>query len=184
MSHVDVIVGAGSAGCALAARLTEDPDVRVTVLEAGGEDTLEAIPIPAAWPDAVGHRGGLGLRDDAAGRSSGQIHQWPRGRVIGGSSSLNGMVYIRGNPADFDAWAYQGCVGWSYGDLLPLFKRMENVPDGDTRFRGWAGRSSLARRTTRIRSRPRSSRPLASRAAPSPTTSTASSSRAPATTTC
>ena len=71
--------------------------------------------------------------------SSGQVHQWPRGRVLGGSSSLNGMVYIRANPRDWDAWAYEGCSGWDHASLLPVMKRMEDVPDGDPAFRGRGG---------------------------------------------
>jgi choline dehydrogenase-like flavoprotein len=134
-----VVVGAGSAGCALAARLTEDPDVRVVVLEAGGPDSLEAIGIPAAWPTMWGTEVDWAYETTPQAGSAGQIHQWPRGKVIGGSSSLNGMVYIRGNPADFDAWAYDGCDGWDHASLLPLFKRMEDVPDGDPAFRGTGG---------------------------------------------
>jgi choline dehydrogenase len=103
-----VIVGAGSAGCALARRLTEDPDVRVIVLEAGGPDTAEAISIPAAWPTLWGTDVDWAYETTPQPGSSGQIHQWPRGRVLGGSSSLNGMVYIRANPQDWDAWAYDG----------------------------------------------------------------------------
>jgi len=134
-----VVVGAGSAGCALAARLTEDADVRVVVLEAGGPDSLEAIGIPAAWPTMWGTEVDWAYETTPQAGSAGQIHQWPRGKVIGGSSSLNGMVYIRGNPADFDAWAYDGCDGWDHASLLPLFKRMEDVPDGDPAFRGTGG---------------------------------------------
>ena len=104
-----VIVGAGSAGCALAARLTEQDDVHVTVLEAGGADTAEAIFVPPAWPTLWGTEVDWAYETTPQAGSSGQIHQWPRGRVLGGSSSLNGMVYIRANPQDWDAWAYEGC---------------------------------------------------------------------------
>ena len=140
MAHADfAVIGAGSAGCALAARLSEDADVRVVVLEAGGPDTLKAIQIPAAWPTMWGSEVDWAYETTPQAGSSGQIHQWPRGKVIGGSSSLNGMVYIRGNRADFDAWAYDGCHGWDYESLLPLFRRMEDVPDRDARFRGVGG---------------------------------------------
>jgi choline dehydrogenase len=140
MSRSDyVLVGAGSAGCALAARLTEDPGVHVSVLEAGGPDTAEAISIPAAWPTLWGTEVDWAYETTPQPGSSGQIHQWPRGRVLGGSSSLNGMVYIRANPRDWDAWAYEGCAGWDYETLLPVMKRMEDVPDGDPRFRGVGG---------------------------------------------
>ena len=140
MAHADfVVIGAGSAGCAVAARLSEDADVSVVVLEAGGPDTLEAIQIPPAWPTMWGSEVDWSYETTPQPGSSGQVHQWPRGKVIGGSSSLNGMVYIRGNAADFDAWAYQGCYGWDYQSLLPLMQRMEDVPEGDPRFRGTGG---------------------------------------------
>jgi choline dehydrogenase len=140
MAQTDyVIVGAGSAGCALAARLTEDPSVRVTVVEAGGPDDLETIHIPAAWPALWGTEVDWAYETTPQPGSSGQVHQWPRGRVLGGSSSLNGMVYIRANPRDWDAWAFEGCAGWDHESLLPVMKRMEDVPDGDPRFRGVGG---------------------------------------------
>ena len=140
MSHADyVIVGAGSAGCALAARLTEDADVRVTVLEAGGPDTAEAISIPPAWPTLWGTEVDWAYETTPQAGSSGQVHAWPRGKVLGGSSSLNGMVYIRANPRDWDTWAYDGCTGWDHESLLPVMKRMEDVPDGDPRYRGVGG---------------------------------------------
>jgi choline dehydrogenase len=134
-----VIVGAGSAGCALAARLTEQDDVHVTVLEAGGADTAEAIFVPPAWPTLWGTEVDWAYETTPQAGSSGQIHQWPRGRVLGGSSSLNGMVYIRANPQDWDAWAYEGCSGWDFASLLPVMKRMEDVPGGDPEFRGVGG---------------------------------------------
>jgi choline dehydrogenase len=140
MSHTDyVIVGAGSAGCALAARLTEDPDVHVTVLEAGGPDTAEAISIPAAWPTLWGTEVDWAYETTPQPGSSGQVHQWPRGRVLGGCSSLNGLVYIRANPQDWDVWAFDGCTGWDHESLLPVMKRMEDVPDGDPAYRGRGG---------------------------------------------
>jgi choline dehydrogenase len=134
-----VIVGAGSAGCALAARLTEDPDVHVTVLEAGGPDTAEALFVPPAWPTLWGTEVDWAYETTPQPGSSGQVHQWPRGRVLGGSSSINGMVYIRGNPKDFDAWAFEGNTAWDYASLLPVMKRMENVPGGDPAYRGVGG---------------------------------------------
>jgi choline dehydrogenase len=183
-SQVDhVVIGAGSAGCAVAARLSEDADARVVVLEAGGPDTLEAIHQPPMWPTLWGTEVDWAYETTPQAANGGLVHQWPRGKVLGGSSSLNGMVYLRGNPADFDDWAYHGCKGWDYDALLPLFRRMEDAPDGDPHYRGRGGPNAPRPRSTRTRSAPRSSRPRGRRATRSPTTTTARSSRAPATTT-
>jgi choline dehydrogenase len=134
-----VVVGAGSAGCAVAARLSEDEGARVVVLEAGGPDTLEAIHQPPMWPTMWGTEVDWAYETTPQAGAAGQVHQWPRGKVLGGSSSLNGLVYLRGNPADYDDWAYHGCRGWDYDALLPLFRRMEDVPDGDPHYRGRGG---------------------------------------------
>jgi choline dehydrogenase len=90
------------------------------VLEAGGPDTAEALFMPPAWPTLWGTEVDLAYETTPQPGSSGQVHQWPRERVLGGSSSINGMVYIRGNPNDFDAWAYEGNTGWDYASLLPV----------------------------------------------------------------
>jgi choline dehydrogenase-like flavoprotein len=140
MSQADyVVVGAGSAGCVVAARLAEVPDARVVVLEAGGPDSLEAIHQPPMWPTLWGTEVDWAYETVPQPANGGLVHQWPRGKVLGGSSSLNGMVYLRGNPADFDDWAYHGCKGWDYDALLPLFRRMEDVPGGDPHWRGSGG---------------------------------------------
>jgi choline dehydrogenase len=130
--------------------------------------------------DAVGDEVDWGYETTPQTGGAGQVHQWPRGKVLGGSSSLNGMVYPRGNPADFDDWAYHGCRACDYDALLPLFRRMEDVPDGDPHHRGRGGPNTPARRPTPTRSPPRSSSPRAGPPTRSRTTTTAPSSRAPA----
>ena len=114
-----VIVGAGSAGCVLAARLTEDPDVRVAVLEAGGPDSAGEIRTPAAFPAVF--KSSLDwdlLGEQEPGLDNRRLYL-PRGRVIGGSSSINAMIYIRGNRADYDEWEAMGFAGWGNEDVLP-----------------------------------------------------------------
>src|SRR5271169_1600651 len=135
-----VVVGAGSAGCAVAARLSEDPATRVVLLEAGGEDTNRWIHIP------------LGFGKTFADPSVNWCYQtepdpgaadrrvfWPRGKVLGGSSSINGMVYIRGQAEDFDHWRQLGNTGWSFEDVLPYFRRSEHQVRGADGFHGSGG---------------------------------------------
>jgi choline dehydrogenase-like flavoprotein len=134
-----VIVGAGSAGCVLAARLSEDPDVRVAVLEAGGEDTQPEIHIPAAFPALF--KSSLDwdlLGEQEPGLNNRRLYL-PRGRMLGGSSSINAMIYIRGNRADYDAWAAAGFDGWSYDDVLAYFKRSEDNERGEDTYHGVGG---------------------------------------------
>jgi choline dehydrogenase len=134
-----VIVGGGSAGCVLAARLSEDPDLRVLLLESGPEDTMPEIAVPPAWPALWGTAVDHSYDTVPQPHAGGVAHNWPRGRVLGGSSSINAMVYLRGHPADFEHWAKAGCVGWDYDSLLPYFRRMETVEGGDPAFRGDSG---------------------------------------------
>jgi choline dehydrogenase-like flavoprotein len=137
--HDYLIVGAGSAGCTLAARLSEDPDVSVLVLEAGPADTLDNIHIPlgitALLHSAVDWDYSTGCEPNCDGR---RIHL-PRGRTLGGSSSTNAMVYIRGNAADYDGWRDAGCTGWGFEDLLPYFKRSEDNERGASELHGAGG---------------------------------------------
>ncbi len=135
-----VVVGAGSAGCVLAARLSEDPGVRVALLEAGGRDTNPWIHIPAGYfrtmfnPD-VTWQYGSGPEPHLDGR----IVPWPRGRVLGGSSSINGLLYLRGQAQDYDTWRQLGNTGWSFRDVLPYFKRAEDQERGADDLHGAGG---------------------------------------------
>jgi choline dehydrogenase len=135
-----VIVGAGSAGCVLAARLSEDPDVKVCLLEAGPADSADLIHIPAAFSALFRSRFDWDHSTIDEPQLNGRRIYLPRGRMLGGSSSINAMVYIRGNRADYDEWrdAY-GCEGWGFDDLLPYFKRSEDNERGEDAFHGAGG---------------------------------------------
>ena len=138
--HVDyVIIGAGSAGCVIAARLSEDPQLRVLLVESGAPDTRPEIVAPPAWPSLWGSDVDYSYDTVAQPGTAGLIHNWPRGHTLGGSSSINAMVHLRGHPDTFDQWAKTGCQGWDFDSVLPFFRRMETVPDGDARYRGTHG---------------------------------------------
>lgn len=135
-----VIVGAGSAGCVLASRLTEDGRTRVLLVEAGPSDRSWRIAMPSAVGSLVSSdRFNWNYLSDPEPGLDGRRLTHPRGRVLGGSSSINGMVYIRGHPQDYDGWADSGLAGWSYADVLPYFKRAERHAAGTDVYHGGSG---------------------------------------------
>ena len=135
-----IIVGAGSAGCMLAYRLGADPNNRILVLEAGGPDTDPLIHIPLGLGKMHGKRAhDWGYDAEPEQRLNGREIEAMRGKVVGGSSSINVMAYVRGHRGDYDRWADNGAAGWSYADVLPYFRRMESWEGGEDTWRGGGG---------------------------------------------
>ena len=133
-----IVVGSGSAGAVVARRLV-DAGAHVLVLEAGGPDTSEAIHDPRRAFDLAGAPEDWAFETVPQPGAAGRRIPWPRGKVLGGSSATNGMVWIRGAPADFDHWSYLGNAGWAYADVLPLFRRMEDFDRGASELHGVGG---------------------------------------------
>jgi choline dehydrogenase len=139
-----IIVGSGSAGSVLAGRLTEDPDVSVLLLEAGGPDTAPEVHVPAMFP--IMFKSGLDwdlTGDEEPGLDNRRLYL-PRGRMIGGCSSINAMIYLRGNRLDYDDWAAGGADGWSYEEVLPYFKRGEDNERGESAYHGVGGPQTVS----------------------------------------
>ena len=134
-----IIIGAGSAGCVLACRLGEDTDHRILVIEAGGDDRTTIVRMPAAVRIVMNSRRfNWGFRTEPEPYLDGRVVNLPRGKGLGGSSSINGMCWVRGNPMDFELWAARGATGWNWANVLPYYRRMESVEGGGT-LRGTDG---------------------------------------------
>lgn len=143
-SYDYIIVGAGSAGCVLARRLTEDPAVRVLLLEAGEPDRRREIHIPAAFSKLFKSECDWNYTTAPQPGLDGREMYWPRGKVLGGSSSINAMMYVRGHRSDYDRWRDAGNAGWGFDDVLPLFKRSEHQERGPSKFHGTGGPLSVS----------------------------------------
>ena len=151
MSAYDyVMVGAGSAGCVLANRLSADDTARVLLLEAGGRDWHPLIHIPLGCAVLMRHRRlSWDFENAPEPRLPGRDIRIPRGRGLGGSSSINGMLYVRGHARDYDEWRQLGCTGWSYADVLPYFRRSEQFEGGQDTWRGSEGPLQVRSRMNR-----------------------------------
>src|SRR3954469_23019184 len=139
-----VVVGAGSAGCVLANRLTEDPSVRVLLIEAGGKDRHPNIKIPAGFAKQFHTKLDWDYATDPEPHCDGRSLFIPRGKSLGGSSSMNAMLYVRGRPLDYDLWEAQGATGWGWNDVRPYFLRAENNERGASEHHAVGGPLNVA----------------------------------------
>jgi choline dehydrogenase-like flavoprotein len=134
-----IVVGAGSAGCVLAGRLSEDPATRVLLIEAGGSDRSPNIKIPAAFAKQFHTKLDWDFSTEPEPHVDGRSLYVPRGKSLGGSSSMNAMLYVRGRPLDYDLWESQGAEGWGWRDVLPYFLKSEDDVRGPSEFHGAGG---------------------------------------------
>jgi len=140
-----VVAGGGSAGCVLATRLTENPAISLCLIEAGGRDRNPWIHIPLGFGKLVPNaRVNWGYETEPEPHLNGRRLSWPRGKVLGGSGSINGLVFLRGAPTDYDGWEALGAMGWAYKDVLPYFKRMEHNVRGADAYRGQGGPMTIS----------------------------------------
>jgi choline dehydrogenase len=140
-----VVAGGGSAGCVLATRLTEHTAINVCLVEAGARDRHPWIHIPLGFGKLVPNpKVNWGYETEPEPHLNGRRLSWPRGKVLGGSGSINGLVFLRGAPSDYDGWAALGATGWGYQDVLPYFKRMEHNVRGADAYRGQGGPMTIS----------------------------------------
>lgn len=145
MQYDFIIVGSGSAGAVIANRLTENPNINVLLLEAGSSDKIPEVASPSGWPAVWTTERDWIFQTEPQEHAGNTPRYWPRGKMLGGSSSLNAMIYIRGHRLDYDNWAYKGCEGWDYESVLPYFKKSEKHEDGASAIHGAEGTLSVTK---------------------------------------